>query len=60
MWNRPTYTRADYKRAHEICRTDKRFGGPDSVTHDYPGALYEAKRQRESKLPLYRYRGRNT
>ena len=58
MWNRPTYTRADYKRAHEIAKKDPRYGGPGSDVHDYPGALYEAKRERERKLPLYRYRNK--
>ena len=58
MWNRPTYTKADYKEAHRICSTDMRFGGPNSVVHDYPGALYEAKKQRERKLPLYNYRNK--
>jgi len=49
-----TFTRADYRNADKIAKTDPRFGGPGSIVHDYPGALREAKKQRERTYPINR------
>ncbi len=53
MRNRP-YRGPLERRAEELCSTDNRFGGPNSVVHDYPGAYAEAERERKRNTPLAR------